>query len=215
MTHPVRTAQPVIGQPVVRVDGRLKVTGQARYAADNPIPNLVHAALVCRMAARGSVERIESAAALTHPDVLRVLTDFSSVKLPFDPTQVAFYGQPVAIVVASTLEAASHGASLVEVRYATEPPVTNIDAPGVELQSAPETPDYARGDADSAMRSAPVVADHHYTIARNHHNPMELPSTIASCTTAISSLYGARFRASLRHRRQLPKPMAFRPKMSG
>jgi xanthine dehydrogenase YagR molybdenum-binding subunit len=77
-------------------------------------------------------------------------------------------------------EAASHGASLVEVRYATEPPVTNIDAPGVELQSAPETPDYARGDADSAMRSAPVVADHHYTIARNHHNPMELPSTIAS-----------------------------------
>ena len=81
MTLPVRAAQPVVGQPVTRVDGRIKVTGQARYAADNPIANLVHAALVCSTTARGSVERIDSAACLAHPGVLRVLTDFSSVKL--------------------------------------------------------------------------------------------------------------------------------------
>ncbi|MDT5282353.1 MAG: xanthine dehydrogenase YagR molybdenum-binding subunit, partial [Mycobacterium sp.] len=179
MTHPVRASEAVVGQPVVRVDGPLKVTGQARYAADNQIPNLVHAVLVCSAVARGSVERIDARSALAHPDVLRVLTDFSAVKLPFDPRRVAFFGQPVAIVVASTLEAAVHGASLVDVRYTSQPPVTDIDAPDAVKATAPETPDYARGDADAALRSAAVVTDLRYTIARNHHNPMELPSTIA------------------------------------
>ncbi|MDT5191266.1 MAG: xanthine dehydrogenase YagR molybdenum-binding subunit, partial [Mycobacterium sp.] len=121
MTQPVRGPAPVFGQPVVRVDGPLKVTGQARYAADNPLPNLVYGVLVCSTVARGSVERIDGTTALAHPDVLRVLTDFSAVKLPFDPRQVAFFGQPVAMVVASTLEAAVHGASLVDVRYESQP----------------------------------------------------------------------------------------------
>jgi xanthine dehydrogenase YagR molybdenum-binding subunit len=179
MTHPVRASEAVVGQPVVRVDGPVKVTGQARYAADNQIPNLVHAVLVCSEVARGSVERIDARTAVAHPHVLRVLTDFSAVKLPFDPQRVAFFGQPVAIVVASTLEAAVHGASLVDVRCTSQPPLTDIDAPEAIKATAPETPDYARGDADAALRRAAVVTDLRYTIARNHHNPMELPATIA------------------------------------
>ena len=178
MTQPVHG--PVVGQPITRVDGPLKVTGQARYAADNPQPNLVYAALVCSTVARGSVERIDGTTALAHPDVLRVLTDFSAVKLPFDPRKVAFYGQPVAVVVASTLEAAMHGSSLVDVRYTSQPSLTDIDSPQAVLEIAPDTPDYARGDADAALRSAAVVTDLRYTIARNHHNPMELPSMVAS-----------------------------------
>ena len=178
MTQPVHG--PVVGQPITRVDGPLKVTGQARYAADNPQPNLVYAALVCSTVARGSVERIDGTTALAHPDVLRVLTDFSAVKLPFDPRKVAFYGQPVAVVVASTLEAAMHGSSLVDVRYTSQPSLTDIDSPQAVMEIAPDTPDYARGDADAALRSAAVVTDLRYTIARNHHNPMELPSMVAS-----------------------------------
>jgi xanthine dehydrogenase YagR molybdenum-binding subunit len=171
---------PVVGQPITRVDGPLKVTGQARYAADNPQPNLVYGTLVCSTVARGSVESIDGATALAHPDVLRVLTDFSAIKLPFDPRKVAFYGQPVAVVVASTLEAAMHGSSLVDVRYTSQPSSTDIDSPQAVMEVAPDTPDYARGDADAALRSAAVVTDLRYTIARNHHNPMELPSMVAS-----------------------------------
>jgi xanthine dehydrogenase YagR molybdenum-binding subunit len=172
--------QPVVGQPITRVDGPLKVTGQARYAADNPQPNLAYAVLICSTVARGSVERIDDKTALAHPGVLRVLTDFRAVKLPFDPRRVAFYGQPVAVVVASTLEAAMHGASLVDVRYDSQPSLTDIDSPQAVMEAAPDTPDYARGDADAALRSAAVVTDLRYTIARNHHNPMELPSMVAS-----------------------------------
>jgi len=181
MTRPVPSAL-LTGQPVTRVDGRLKVTGKAPYAADNPIPDLAYAVLVCSTIARGSVDSVDSAAALRHPDVLRVLTDFGGVTLPYDPRQVAAFGQPVAVVVGATLEAATHGAALVQVRYGAAPqPLTDIDAP----QAVPEpgqnerVKDYARGDADAALRSAAVTTDLQYAIARNNHNPMELPATVA------------------------------------
>src|ERR1700761_8084921 len=125
MTHPLpAVAQFVCGQPVARVDGQLKVTGKAPYAADNQIPGLVYATVVC-----GRVNHMDSSAALRHHDVLRVLTDFTGVKLPFDTRQVSYFGQPLAVVIATTLEAAAHGASLVDVRYSSRPMLTDIDAP--------------------------------------------------------------------------------------
>ncbi len=78
MTRPVPAAL-LAGQPVTRVDGRLKVTGKAQYAADHAIPNLVYAALACSTVARGAVESIDSTAAQRIPDVLRVITDFGGV----------------------------------------------------------------------------------------------------------------------------------------
>jgi xanthine dehydrogenase YagR molybdenum-binding subunit len=179
MTQPVKTVGVVVGSPIVRVDGRLKVTGAARYAADNQIPHLAYAVLVCSTTARGVVAGVNSSAALKNPEVLRVFSDFSGVKLAFDPRQVAFFGQPVAVVVANTVEAAAHAASLVDIRYRGGPQLTDIDAP--QAQQLPgRNPDYARGDPDTALRTAAVVADLQHTIARNNHNPMELPSTIAS-----------------------------------
>jgi xanthine dehydrogenase YagR molybdenum-binding subunit len=112
MTHPL-AAPRFTGQPVTRVDGRLKVTGQATYAGDHDIPDLAHAVLVCSTVARGRVSGIETAAAQAYPDVVRVITDFGGVTLPYDPRQIEAFGQPVAVVVADTLEAASHGAALV------------------------------------------------------------------------------------------------------
>ena len=102
MTRPVPAAL-ISGQPLTRIDGRLKVTGKALYAADNPTKNLAYAALVCSTVARGSVERIDPAPALRDHDVLRVLTEFGGVKLPYDIRQVSCFGQPVAVVVATTL----------------------------------------------------------------------------------------------------------------
>lgn len=179
MTHAFPTAQTVSGQPITRIDGPLKVTGKARYAADNQIPELVYAALVCSTVARGGIDRIDSAAALRHPGVLRVLTDFTGVHLAFDPRQVFFFGQPVAVVVATTPESAAHGVSLVDVHYSARPQLTNIDSPQAVSRPAAHTLDYARGDAAQAIRRAPVVTDLEFTIARNNHNPMELPATIA------------------------------------
>ncbi|WP_123027101.1 xanthine dehydrogenase family protein molybdopterin-binding subunit [Mycolicibacterium stellerae] len=178
MTRPLPAAL-VTGRPVTRVDGRLKVTGQARYAADNPADDMVYAALVTATVARGAVDRIDPAAAVRHPGVLRVLTDFGGLTLPYDIRQVSCFGQPVALVVATDLEAANHGASLVNVRYRGAPQLTNIDAPQSERVPGKRTEDYARGDADGALRTAAVVTDLRYSIERNNHNPMEIPATVA------------------------------------
>jgi xanthine dehydrogenase YagR molybdenum-binding subunit len=164
---------------MARVDGALKVTGGAHYAADNPAPDFVHAVLVCSTVAAGTVDRIDPAAAVTSPGVLRVLTDFTGVKLPYDIRRVAFFGQPVAVVVAETLEAASHGAALVGVSYTGGLSNTNIDAPQAIPKPGKNTVDYSRGDPEGALRNATVVSDAQYGIARNNHNPMELPSAVA------------------------------------
>lgn len=177
MTAP-RSAVPLTGQPVARIEGPLKVTGQALYAADHPIPDLVYAAVVTATVARGAVEGIDTDAALAQPDVLRVLTDFAGVELPYDIRRVSFFGQPVALVMASSWEAATHGAGLVDVRYRAEPQLTDIDAPDA-VREPGRSPEYRRGDADAAVRSAPASVDARYAIARNYHNPMEIPATIA------------------------------------
>jgi xanthine dehydrogenase YagR molybdenum-binding subunit len=179
MSYPLRITTPSVGAPMSRVDGTLKVTGGARYAADNPAPDFVHAVLVCSTVASGSVDRIDAVAAKRSPGVLRVLTDFHGLKLPYDISRVAFFGQPVAVVVAETLEAATHGAALVDVHYSSAPQVTDIDAPQAVPKPAHNQTDYSRGDPDGALRAAAVVTDAHYAIARNNHNPMELPSTVA------------------------------------
>ena len=181
MTQPFRTALPLMGQPVTRVDGRLKVTGAARYAADNLIPDLVYATLVGATVARGTVERVNAEVAQRDRNVLRVIADFGGVKLPYNPRDVASFGQPVAIVVASTIEAAIHGASSVEVRHGPGPqPLTDVDSPQAVRQEGTSVRDYSRGNADDALGAAAVVSDLRYSIARNSHNPMELPATIAS-----------------------------------
>jgi xanthine dehydrogenase YagR molybdenum-binding subunit len=180
VTAPFPAGQLVTGQPVTRVDGQLKVTGKALYAADNPLPNLAYASLVCSTVAAGSVDRLDTNAAMGHTGVLKVLTDFGGLKLPFDPRRVAFAGQPVALVVADTAEAAAHGATLVDVRYSAAAQLTDIDAPQAALQPGRNTRDYSRGDPDGALRGAAIVSDLTYSIARNNHNGMELPATVAS-----------------------------------
>ena len=179
MTFPLRAPDVAVGNPMTRVDGPLKVTGGARYAADNPVPDFAHAVLVCSTVSSGTVDRIDPAAAVKSPGVLRVLTEFDGVTLPYDIRRVAFFGQPVAVVVADTLEAAMHGASLVDVTFTAGPQNTNIDAPQAVPKPGKNQVDYSRGNPEAALRSAAVVVDGTYGIARNNHNPMELPSTVA------------------------------------
>lgn len=178
MTTPARPA-PASGQPIPRIDGPLKVTGRATYTADHRADNLVYAALVDATVARGSVDSIDTTAAQQQTDVLEVITDFTGVTLPFDPKQVQSYGQPLAVVLASTSEAALHGASLVTARFTEAPQQTNLHDAAAPAEPNTRTPDYSRGDPEGALASAAVVSDLHYDIARNHHNPIELSATVA------------------------------------
>jgi len=173
-------ARSVVGQPLSRVDGPLKVTGRATYAAEHPIPGLVHGVLVGATICRGTVASIDTRTALAHPGVLRILTDFSAVHLPYDARRVNFWGQPIAVVLATTLEQAEHAASLLAVDYTSTAHLTNIDAPTAAPGPAPNTPDYSRGNADAALRAAPHSVDLTFSVVRHNHNPMELASTIAS-----------------------------------
>jgi xanthine dehydrogenase YagR molybdenum-binding subunit len=187
------TSQPQIaaGTPQSRVDGRLKVTGEAAYAADHAIDGLVYAAMVDSSVGRGRITGIETSAAEAQPGVLRVISHLNAPRLAyqdnsgsnnppgtrlrvFQDDQVRFFGQPVAVVVADSLEAAQHGARLVEVSYDAQQPST-------DLMSAPADPPeaYARGDADAALGAAEVGLEMTYRMARNHHNPMEPHATIA------------------------------------
>ncbi|WP_405959782.1 xanthine dehydrogenase family protein molybdopterin-binding subunit [Streptomyces sp. NBC_00024] len=187
--------QAAVGAPLSRVDGRLKVTGQAKYAADHEPDgpkSVVHAVVVDSSIGRGRITAIDTRAAEAQPGVLKVIHHRNAPKLPYGPNagslnlpgerlrvfqddRVHFHGQPVAVVVATTLEAAQHAASLVEIAYEAERPVTDLtDAP-----AAGEPRTYARGDAETALRDAPVRLEMTYRTARNHHNAMELHATVA------------------------------------
>jgi len=186
-----------VGQPMSRVDGPLKVTGRATYTAEHPVPGVVYGVIVSGAVRRAGAASVGTDRALAAPGVLRVLTDLRGVKLGYPTDQVNFFGQALAIVLADTLEQAEHGASLVEVRSLVEVPEvpevpavsavsavpqpgsSDMDAPNAARHPSAETPDYRRGDPDGALRSAHTVLDHTFTIARNYHNPMEPPSTIA------------------------------------
>ncbi|MER6133055.1 xanthine dehydrogenase family protein molybdopterin-binding subunit [Streptomyces sp. NPDC001815] len=183
--------QAAVGAPLSRVDGRLKVTGKALYAAEFDVDGAVHAVIVDASIGRGRITSIDTVDAEKHPGVLRVIHHGNAPKLPyrdnagsnnmpgrrlrvFQDDKVLFHGQPVAVVLATTLEAAQHGASLVEVGYDAERPSTDLHT------AEPDEPtDYARGDAESGLRDAAVRLDLTYQLARNHHNPMEPHATVA------------------------------------
>ncbi|MFH9085563.1 xanthine dehydrogenase family protein molybdopterin-binding subunit [Streptomyces sp. NPDC017673] len=183
--------QAAVGAPLSRVDGRLKVTGKALYAAEHDVEGAVHAVLVDASVGRGRITSLDTRAAEAQPGVLRVISHRNAPELPyrdnpgsnnppgrrlrvFQDDRVHFHGQPVAVVVATTLEAAQHGASLVKVRYDAEQPSTDLTG------AQPDEPTrYARGDVDTAWHSAAVRLDLTYRTARNHQNPMEPHATIA------------------------------------
>ncbi|MGI5429637.1 xanthine dehydrogenase family protein molybdopterin-binding subunit [Streptomyces sp. CA-179760] len=184
--------QAAVGAPLSRVDGRLKVTGQAKYAADQHVDGIVHAVVVDSSIGKGRITDIDTAAAEAQRGVLKVIHHRNAPKLPykdnpeslnlpgqrlrvFQDDKVLFHGQPVAVVVATTLEAAQHAASLVKVDYDSERPSTDL----AEAPAAGEPRTYARGDADRALRSAPVRLEMTYRMSRNHHNAMELHATVA------------------------------------
>jgi xanthine dehydrogenase YagR molybdenum-binding subunit len=179
------------GQPVSRIEGPAKVTGQARYAADHSPPGLLHAVLVGAPVPAGRIRGIDSAAALREPGVVRVLAHADMPKfgktelpcaierLPMQSDVVEWEGQAVAIVLAETLEAAEAAAGLVRVDMDGTPAL----APGKgKIEPAPEGilgKPVSKGDVQAGLAGAKVRVDAVYSQIARHHNPMETSATVA------------------------------------
>jgi xanthine dehydrogenase YagR molybdenum-binding subunit len=196
-----------IGKPMNRVDGRLKVTGAAIYSAEYNLPNMSYAVLVGSTIAKGRIKSIDTKQAERAPGVLAVITHFNSPKVPGftptgkDPSQpqtvggrlkvfhddlVRFNDQPIAVVVADTLERARHAAGLVKAQYQQEKHVTDMGV-GIEQGFVPTqakknpksgVADYVRGTSD-AYKSGAMKLESEYVIPTEVHHPMELQSIIA------------------------------------
>ncbi|WP_198420919.1 xanthine dehydrogenase family protein molybdopterin-binding subunit [Massilia atriviolacea] len=184
---------------VSRVDGRDKVTGQARYAAEHPAEGLLYGVVVSGSVTKGRIAAIDAADALALPGVVEVITHENRPRLrsfdlfykdmtapggsPFRPLyddKIHSSGQPVALVVAETFEAARHGASLLRVAYEVDQHQTSLlenmerSHKPSRLKAGYTPPPEPKGYADDMWDKAVVRMQAEYYSGVEHHNPLEM-----------------------------------------
>src|SRR4051794_3864714 len=205
-----------VGRPIPRVDGRLKVTGAARYTGEIALPDLAHAAIVGATIASGRVTAVDAASAARAPGVLAVLTHENLGRIAAQPPMlpslvgaaapgetffpmqddvVHYAGQPVAIVVADSHERAHYAAMLVAVDYEPARSITTIDEGREEAYEAERLfggllpGRNERGDVDANLAAADLRVELSYSFAANHHNPLETGVTTAVWEGGRLTLY--------------------------
>lgn len=190
-----------IGQPVSRIDGFAKVTGQAKYAAEPHPPGLLYGVIVNSLIARGRIEAIHDEAARAVPGVIEVMTHHNrphtalfeksyvdglgvpgSPYRPLHDAEIRFNGQPVAVVFAETFEAAREAAMLIQVDYERWPHNADFDAALYQKYMPSKTrsnyvPPKTRGNASEAYALNPIKIEGRFHLAPEHHNPMEMHAT--------------------------------------
>jgi CO/xanthine dehydrogenase Mo-binding subunit len=195
-----------VGTPMTRVDGLQKVTGAARYTAELAPPGALDMHIVNATIASGRVRSIDASAALEADGVVAVLDHRTIGRIagephllpsllgqaapgesffPLQDERVHYAGQPVALVLAESLESAAYGASLIRIDYELLPSLTTLEQ-GRDHAFEPERlfgglmpARNERGDVDAALAAAGTRVDLTVRMAANHHNPMEAPATIA------------------------------------
>ncbi|WFP62599.1 xanthine dehydrogenase family protein molybdopterin-binding subunit [Mesorhizobium sp. WSM4904] len=187
-----------MGEPLPRIDARLKVTGQAGYPADLPAANIAYGALATSSIAKGKVAKLHLDEARAVPGLLDIVTygDMDKVDRPkfgngsansigpLHDRTIFHDGQIIALAVAETFEAAEEAAQLIHAEYEEEKPTASFDSPGTKtVDAAGKNPmhkeDVKAGDFDAAYAAAPVKIDARYSTPTQHHNPIELFSTTA------------------------------------
>ncbi|MFF8095203.1 xanthine dehydrogenase family protein molybdopterin-binding subunit [Streptomyces sp. NPDC016675] len=214
----------VLGAPVERREGREKVTGAARYAAEHDAPGRAQAWPVPAAVARGRVTGVDAAAALAVPGVLAVLTHENAPRLaqPEDPVlavlqdpRVPHRGWFVGLVVAETLEAARAGAAAVRITYEAEDHDVTLTATHPQAY-VPESANGGfpavteHGDPDGAFASSGARVDVEYRVPPLHNHPMEPHSSTARwdgdrLTVHSSSQGTSAVRAELARMFELPE----------
>lgn len=193
-TNPIDRLK-VVGQPVHRIDGQLKVTGRAKYAYEWYDPNVpyVYGYPVGAAIPKGHIVSMDVSAAKEAPGVLAVVTaldvgerkkgKLNTAKL-FGGSEIQHYHQAVAVVVAETFEQARAAAALVRVEYAEEKGAFDLkDAMKTAIKpkdAGDAPPDTAVGDFDGAFKAAPVSFDATYTTPDQSHSMMEPHASIAA-----------------------------------
>ncbi|PYS20423.1 MAG: acylaldehyde oxidase, partial [Acidobacteria bacterium] len=210
-TQPELSGNTAFGVATSRCDGRLKVTGQARYAADHPIKGMAHAVAIQSPIANGRIRNIDASAAEKAPGFLAIFhhgnaprlyrptNDFMSATKPgeirvvFEDDKIYYAGQYVAMVVAETLQQAQHAASLVKIDYEVAKPVIETEqAMNTVYDPAEffgEKLTVKRGDPDAAFNRAAVKHEAEYITPLEHHNPMEPSASIAAWDGDRLTLY--------------------------
>src|SRR5438874_2711418 len=192
----------LIGQPLARFDGRLKVTGRATYAAEFARPKLAYGALIQSAIANGRVEKIDITAAKSAPGVIAILTRENAPRfkpypdslskagvpgesrVPLQDDEIHYAGQHLGVVVAESFEQATHAVSLVRVTYQTQPPVVTLNDERVQKNAiwpekfaGREPLQVKRGDVDAALATAAHKIDFVYATPIENHNPIETYSS--------------------------------------
>ncbi|HVF94118.1 MAG TPA: molybdopterin cofactor-binding domain-containing protein, partial [Sphingomonas sp.] len=198
--------QDVIGKPLNRIDGPLKVSGGATYAAEYAAENLAYGYLVRTTVGAGKVEALDIAKVRALPGVIDVITDYDVfLRNPQQggeteaPTQgvetVAYHGEIIAIVVAESYEAARDAAHQLPVSYSAGAGRFDFDAVKGEAEKPGEdgaTPAHSDiGDLDAAMAAAVFSVDSTYTTPSQNSAAMEPHASLAMWEGDSLTLYGA------------------------
>ena len=190
----MKTNIAAVGQDINRVEGRLKVTGRAKYASEFPVEGVVYAQGVNSTVAKGTISSIDTAEAEGQPGVLRVIThknamplatpdkermklDTKAIAPVLQSPQVNWYGEFVAVVVAETFEQAQYAARLVKVTYEKAEPKIDFKQEAGYVPEPSST--YERGDVEAGMAEADERVEVTYRTPVEHHHPMELHAVIA------------------------------------
>jgi xanthine dehydrogenase YagR molybdenum-binding subunit len=200
------TPSAVIGSDLPRIDGPLKTTGVAQYAADYHFPGMVHAVAVSSTVAAGRILSMDTSSAEKMPGVVRILNHdnigslfrmapgghggrTSESRPPLEDTEIRYWGQYVALVLAETYEQALSAAAAVKVNYEASPinVSTKLDDP--QTDELPLHTESKRGDVESGFASAPVKVDQTYITPAETHNPMEMHATVAVWDAPNFTLY--------------------------
>ncbi len=188
-----------MGRPAPRIDGQLKVTGQAKYGSDFQVARPAYAYLVTSSIARGTITGFDDSDAKKVPGVLLIMThentkvpgefkffgsggESCTAKKPLDSNWINHDGDYVAVVVAETYENAREAAHRFKVHYAPQQPTATMDQPNTEVHEAVKVSprhkeDPKAGNAEQALEQSEVTLDAEYYTPTQHHNPIELFST--------------------------------------
>ncbi|MDE4454979.1 xanthine dehydrogenase family protein molybdopterin-binding subunit [Psychrobacter sp. DAB_AL62B] len=191
-----KTASNLVGKPINRVDGSLKVSGQAPYSAEIYRENQVYGVLVSAKIAKGWIENIDSSALDDIPGIIKVVTDpkhflrnaqqGGETKAPTQGVSEVFYhGQPIAVVVAETFEAATEGANALKVSYKNETEQAALNFTK-ELTNAHDIDEKKgsdknaiNGDPEQGLADSAVTLDRFYHTPSQSNSPMEPHATLA------------------------------------
>ena len=196
--------QPSVGKPISRLEGKLKVTGAAKYAAEYTAEDLLYGYVINSTITKGKIKSIDISAAKALNGVVEILTHENrpdtawldlkhadmdappgTVFKPLKDAEIMYNGQPIALVVANDFETARYASTLIKFEYEEEPFETCLDnnldkardqkiGMATPLRPPPPKP---TGDFEKAYNIAPVKVAAEYGHGTEHHNPIELFAT--------------------------------------